>query len=147
MKKLWLLVFPICLLLSCVACNRAPFGFAISSPSPETAPTIYVEEGANQQFVAPYAFTITWCIGAPGCSQPDPTGPCTEAVQGKAEKDRAGNVRYYVGTCKINRNAETPPKDYFYAFNQKGKASPTRYDHPDNIQPCTPRCSKGLHSQ
>ena len=159
MKKQWLLVFPTSLLLSCVAgCPRAPFDAAIHSTSASAPPLeTYWEEGANQIFRADYAFQVVWCADA-NCKPPlDPIGPCTKAVVGKAEKDKRGNVRFYAGTCKISKNAETSTsgtplaKAYFYAFDPtdpliKSK-NPTLYGIPDNIQQCNPQCGKGALSK
>jgi hypothetical protein len=140
MKRLWLLVFPICLLLSWVVGCRAPFDAEISA---KTAPKISIEEGAKIRFVATYAFKITWCTDA-SCTPPhDLLGPCTKQVQG-TEKEKHGTN--FVGTCIIRDGASQ--QHYYYVFDPTagGKVPAGPYEFPDNIEPCKPPCSKG-HNQ
>jgi hypothetical protein len=151
MKKLWLLVFPICMLLSCLTGCRPPVGGAIStwsSTGKPVAPYIDVEEGGNQHFLANYPFKIYWCNDA-SCTTKEPLGPCTKQVDGTSSEKADGHLRY-VGTCVISKGA-SGRKDYRYIFrstDEKRKIADTPvYGFPDNLQPCNPRCSKGLHSQ
>jgi hypothetical protein len=153
MKKQWLLVFPICLLLSCVACNRAPFDNAIPVPPPQTtAPAVFIEEGAKIRFVAAEAFNITWCIGPSATctanTANDHFGPCTEQVQSNKQEKHGTK---YVGMCTIKTGATLPDnQNYYYVFNATAPAKgshpppppppPTLYEFPDNIHQCNPPC-------
>ena len=148
MKKLWLLVFPICMLLSCLTACRPPIGGAISIWSPNGTllpPSPFVEEGGKLYFMANHPFLIRWCNGAkckPKDFPPD-LGPCTKKVEATGPEKADGHDRF-VGTCKI-ANRASKHTDYRYAFHFTGKTplekDPDPIDFPDNLQPCNPRCS------
>jgi hypothetical protein len=151
MKRLWLLVFPICLLMSCLTGCRPPFGGAVwSSKGILAPPEIYVEEGGAQHFLANHAFLIYWCNDTVTCTPKLSPGPCTQQVESTKPEKADGKPRY-VGTCVISKGASNDPNKYRYAFHWKDKnltpVDSPPYDYPANIHPCTPRCSKVLHSQ
>jgi hypothetical protein len=149
-NKQWLLVFSICLMLSCVAgCHhRAPFEGAIQLPKPSPMPppmaTLYTEEGASQRFEADYQFTITWCADIKCSAAVD--GPCTtpKVLQSTPEDHKDGRI--YVATCKTKKGAggKDPAGHYYYAFKESNDQTPPTYGIPDNIQPCNPPCKKPL---
>jgi len=150
MKKLWLLMFPICMLLSCLTDCRRPLGGAISTwaqdGTPVEPPYIYLEVGGNYYFLANYRFQIYWCNGVNCTPDPSQLGPCTKQVVGKGHEKPHGKDKEdrYVGKCVIATGASTH-HDYHYVFYPSGKKLSIkdlpRYDFPDNLQPCNPRCS------
>lgn len=147
MKKQWLLVFPMFLLLiSMVSCIRGPYGASVYQTPDAMAPAIFAEVGGVQHFVFNQKFTLHWCTNAACDSKEDGDNPCEAGTQLESHKEKHGDL--YVVKCKIKKDAVTStvqmPNHYYYQFllDDEKHQPLTTHGYPDTIHPCNPPCFK-----